>query len=428
MTEALFVMLSGPDPGVFDAQVLDYGRFMGALGVRFRYLLFDGFRAWMRSGRRAREEVQDLRRRFDAEIELRYMLRPLGGSGLRRATDVVVETVKALRGSGARLLIQARSPEGACVALEARHGMSDLAVLYDARGDAVAEALLEARQQKNDRQRRRWERRAVILERLESRARAEADHILAVSNVLRDRICSEGKVPRNKITVVPCCVNMSRFQFSEAAREAVRARLNLEGKFVLVYSGSLTSWQIPDRLADFVQRLLAADPEAHLLVLSRDVEGAHRFFGRLLDAGRCTLTSCLYEEVGQYLAGADAGLLIRQDDPVNRVACPVKFAEYQTSGLPVILTSDIGDVSEYIEKTGYGAVLRNERPLEEQIPWILEAIRKSKWGQVRKEISEKAKAVFGRDSYRESYLQVLDQLGVLPAKMAVATGGSTPPR
>jgi glycosyltransferase involved in cell wall biosynthesis len=45
---------------------------------------------------------------------------------------------------------------------------------------------------------------------------------------------------------------------------------------------------------------------------------------------------------------------------VNRVASPVKFAEYLHAGLPVVLTRGIGDASGWVREHGLGVVL--ERP------------------------------------------------------------------
>ncbi len=412
MTEALFVSLSGPDPGVFDSQVIDYGRFLRGLGIDFRYHLFDGIRSRLRGGRRAARQIEALSRRFDVRIEQRYLLRPLSEPGLRRAAGYLVAAAGRLQRGPGPLLIQARGPEATCVALEAKRRLREAVVIYDARGDAAAETRLEGSMETDPRRRQRWERRARRLEELERRACAGVDHAFAVSRPLRDHIRALGGISPESITVIPCCVNTGRFTFSPADRDDVRTRLGVQGRFVLVYSGSLSLWQIPDRVAALVRALHDRMPEVHLLLLTRDGAGAERYFGSLMQEGVCTRLECLYEEVGRHLCAADAGLLLRHSDAVNRVACPVKFAEYQTNGLPVILSGGIGDVSDDVARTGNGAVLDLETPVDEQAGRVMEALRGGNWREQRTAIGRRAAGLYSRDSYRPVYAQVLSRLGL----------------
>jgi len=64
-----------------------------------------------------------------------------------------------------------------------------------------------------------------------------------------------------------------------------------------------------------------------------------------------------HHEVPGYLAAADVGLLLREPCLVNRVASPVKFAEYLAAGLPVLLTEQIGDYSALAAAHRVGCVI-----------------------------------------------------------------------
>jgi glycosyltransferase involved in cell wall biosynthesis len=63
------------------------------------------------------------------------------------------------------------------------------------------------------------------------------------------------------------------------------------------------------------------------------------------------------EDVPRYLGAADLGLLLREDNPVNAVASPVKFAEYLACGVPVLVTSFVGDYSALVVSEKLGAVV-----------------------------------------------------------------------
>jgi glycosyltransferase involved in cell wall biosynthesis len=222
------------------------------------------------------------------------------------------------------------------------------------------------------------------------------------------------------VTVVPCCVDPGRVARESAVRGDVRRRLGIEDRFVLVYSGSLSAYQIPDRVGRLVEAIQRRRPQTHLLLLTRDRAGAHRWFGHLARTASMTLVEASYDEVGDYLAAADAALLLRRDDPVNRVACPVKFAEYIVSGLPVVLTPRIGDVSDYVRDTGHGVLIDLDRSPEEQADQVLDASASTRWTD-RDEIRRRGLATFRRESYSEVYRNLLAPLGVLPPGDACAS-------
>ncbi len=414
MKKALFASLSGLDPGVFDSQVIDYGLFLRSLGVDFRYLLFEGFRTWLGSRDPVEKTLGDFRRRYGIEIEMRYLLRPLSASGLRRAGARITKGARELVRDSGRVLIQARGLPAAWAALEAKRRLSSAVVLYDARDDPAGEARMEARRQDRPSERRLWEGRARLLDSLEARVCREADHVLAVSGPLGERIRALGDRAAASVTVVPCCLNPGRFADSMAWRGEMRKRLGLEDRIVLVYSGSLSVWQVPERVASLVEEVRKRLPSVFLLLLTKDTAEAERFFGRLRGEGACRLIDCGYPEVGRHLAAADAALLLREEDPVNRVACPVKFAEYQACGLPVILTAGIGDVSDYVLRTGYGKIVRLEEPVSRQADLIAEVLRGGSLPMQRDEIRRKALDLYSRESYAGAYRQVLARLGMEP--------------
>lgn len=409
MLPALFVSLSGPDAGVSESQVMDYGKFVTSLGLQFRYLFFEGMWTGLLSGRQLKRRVAALSRHYSTDIQLRYLPGPLTDAGLQLAGYTLARVAELL--PSGRVLIQARGAAAACAALAARRRLEAIAVLYDARGDEAAEARLEISTATTRTRRSRWERRAKRLDFLQQRAAAGADHVLAVSNPLRDRLCMLGEIPPARVSVVPCCVDAVRFCRQVFPRQSIRRRLNLDDRVVFVYSGSLGLWQIPDRIAALMEALRACLPAAHLLLLTRDRDAAARFFGRLIEQGTATIEDCPFEAVGDYLAAADVALLLRQDDPVNRVACPVKFAEYQVAGLPVIATPGIGDVSDYLARTGHGLLIRLDESPQDQASRVIAALKDSRWPD-REAIRRQGLKIFSRESYRNVYRGVLSALGI----------------
>ena len=404
LKSALFIAYSAPDVGVFESQVLEYGQFIRSLGLDFRYCIFEGLRTGLQRRKSIDRYLAKLQKRFDAHIEMHYVPSPLSRPGMWLSATIV--RCRGRHELEPGLVIQARGAAATCVAFGVRRRIASARVIFDARGDEAAESRLEATQALDEPSRRWWMSRALLMEKLERRAALDADHVLAVSGPLKARLCAMSGIPPERVTVVPCCVNPERVVHNLSTRRMTRARLRFEDKFVLVYSGSLGPYQIPDRVAALVEAIRERMGRTHLLVLTRDGPGAARWFRSLDEAGGVTVVDAPYDEVGGYLAAADAALLLRQDDPVNRDACPVKFGEYVVAGLPVIVTPRIGDVSAYIQESGHGVVIDIEGSVLEQAQRVVEAINSGRW-QDRNIIRSHALRVFAREAYRSDYENIL---------------------
>jgi hypothetical protein len=66
----------------------------------------------------------------------------------------------------------------------------------------------------------------------------------------------------------------------------------------------------------------------------------------LLD--KVTLDFCEKERLAAEYSTADFGFIVRDDSPVNGVACPTKLIEYLCYGvIPIVELVEIGDFAEY---------------------------------------------------------------------------------
>jgi glycosyltransferase involved in cell wall biosynthesis len=188
---------------------------------------------------------------------------------------------------------------------------------------------------------------------------SQADGLNAVSTKLIDHTRQSGLLVREiPQSVVGCCADTTRFHFDPTIRAQRRSELNLGDKFVLCYCGSMAGWQRPDVVAEAFARLLPGMPDAHLLIVSHESEIlTNELRGRGVDLQQITTCAARHDQVASYLMAADVGLLLRENSLTNRVASPVKFAEYLRCGLPVILTPYIGDLSEIAVREGVGATV-----------------------------------------------------------------------
>ena len=266
----------------------------------------------------------------------------------------------------AESILFCRQPRAALVGLAARDAIAALGdraprVVLDLRGIRDVEYLLTLGKAEKDLS---VEERARLCEYRghEEIACRRADAVLTVSRPMEKLVGQRYDVAANRLGRVPC--HAEPVPDAEARRDQARIELGVAQDALLVaYSGTLAAWQMPDASVRLFQALKTSRPDARLLFLTPDTDAAAKV---LAAAGveDALLRSAPPGEAARLLTAADYGLLLRQDDLVNRVACPVKFGEYLACGVRPILTPHIGDQSKYCEASDLGVVTGIAFPAE----------------------------------------------------------------
>lgn len=167
--------------------------------------------------------------------------------------------------------------------------------------------------------------------------------------------------------VVPCTLSEDFLNvLSEAEIEKVRTLLGYNNEdIVFVYSGSVAGWQSFSVLEDYIKNILENNKSAKVLFLSKiDLKTLSTYYTY---KDRLAQKWLAPDQVFSILSACDYGLLLREESKTNEVAAPVKFAEYLSAGLPVLISSDIGDYSTFIAENNCGvdirkAILTFQRP------------------------------------------------------------------
>jgi len=190
-----------------------------------------------------------------------------------------------------------------------------------------------------------------------------SDHIIAVSNEIRDFISN--KSPRVPVTVVPNGVRISHFSPSE---DSLNYNPN-DGKFTVGFLGSLKPWHGVEILIDSFARVAGEGDDYHLLIIGDNKKQNAELEKRCHDLGikdKVTFTGALYyDEVPGKLRQADV-LVAPYPKIDDFYFSSLKVFEYMAAG-KAIIASNIGQLSTILthEKTalmvppGDGAALGN---------------------------------------------------------------------
>ncbi|HEX2189488.1 MAG TPA: glycosyltransferase [Longimicrobiaceae bacterium] len=224
-------------------------------------------------------------------------------------------------------------------------------LVYDFRGDLVAEAEMRGASPL----------RLAVLRALCRGAFSRARTLLCVSTPAAETLARE--YGRPGAVVIPSLVDADWFRGFQDRRREVRASLGVGDEDVLlVYAGGLNPYQmLPEMLR--VWKGLSGRPDVRFLLLlaRQQPTGGERpeLDGAAEIPGLVTLSVPRHEVPG-YLAASDVGFLLRQEHPLNRVASPVKFGEYLSSGLAIVTSPGVGDISRIVEEHDLGILVRPE--------------------------------------------------------------------
>jgi glycosyltransferase involved in cell wall biosynthesis len=159
-----------------------------------------------------------------------------------------------------------------------------------------------------------------------------ADCVLPVTSVLAESVLAEG-VPTDRVVVIPNGVNPEHFGNALPTRQA-KARLGLEHRLVLGFTGFIRDWHGLDRVIDLIADR-PGDTGLHLLIVGdgparESLQTQARQRGV---ADRITITGIVdRDRVADYIGAFDIAL----QPSVVPYASPLKLFEYLAMGRAIV--------------------------------------------------------------------------------------------
>ena len=207
----------------------------------------------------------------------------------------------------------------------------------------------------------------------EQSAVLNADFRIAVSSKLVNYWQETFGYNKSDHIVIPCTLN-SRLHYTVYSDEDIRKQREVEGfevnDIVMVYSGSTAGWQSLDALGNILGKLLAEDKKYKLLFLCKEDKNITLLKSQF--PGQVYNRWISYHDVKKILVACDYGILFREYSITNKVASPTKFAEYLSSGLPVIISENLGDYSDFVRREQCGLVITNQKHIDLPKPLVAE--------------------------------------------------------
>ncbi|MBO9998904.1 MAG: glycosyltransferase family 4 protein [Cyanobacteria bacterium SID2] len=201
-----------------------------------------------------------------------------------------------------------------------------------------------------------------VFEGLERFAYRHADRISAIADGFVDNLLEKGVDPK-KIALIPNWVDTDFIRPLPNKNNTFRAEHDLEGKFVVLYSGNIALTQGLETLIRAASFLLDA-PDIAVIIVGE---------GRALDVlkkrreiwGATNVTLLPFqprERLPEMLSAANVGMVMQKSN-VIAINMPSKIQVLLASGLPIIASvPEDGTAAKAVQNSGGGVVVPPESP------------------------------------------------------------------
>ncbi|MGE5364355.1 MAG: hypothetical protein ACM3SM_09510 [Bacteroidota bacterium] len=401
-----FYLVTEPPKNVVMSQIVEFAEFFGKNGLDFKAIFILSFKEYIKNRKQLKASQKHIAELLRETPEMYAGFFSKNWFGILMSSILMALRLK-LENHNSRLVFHSRGGFSSNILAKVKKINRRIEFIYDVRGDNIAEFDYLSRQTNMP-----DEKRMRILGKIaesEKQIMQDASHMFCVSNVLKSKLTGDYDIRQEKITVVPCLADPSRFSYNPVLRRKMRKQLKLEAKFALVYPGGIGRWHSTEQVFRLTAEVLNSNDDVFFIILTPDLEAAAVYAERLLPAGRYMIRSAARSEMPGYLMAADMGLLLREDHPLNEVASPTKFAEYMIAGLPVMISENIGDYSAFVRLNKTGIVINDLKDKAEYLQKFAE-FRAGCASLKREEISVKGHQNFSKTKYlpvmKQIYLSV----------------------
>ena len=190
----------------------------------------------------------------------------------------------------------------------------------------------------------------------------KSHHIISLTWKGKEELINTYKVPAEKVTVIPCCVDLKHFDFHtipfEKIEEKKRALNISKEETVISYLGSLGGWYLEKEMLDFFVERKKSVPRSKFLFITHDrkesvIAAATRAGANENDL---IIQPATRNEVPLYLSLSDLCIFFIKDAYSKKASSPTKQGEIMAMGIPIIC-NDIGDTGKIIRDSGTGCVI-----------------------------------------------------------------------
>lgn len=210
---------------------------------------------------------------------------------------------------------------------------------------------------------------------LEKKQMENASGLMPVSKTYQEKLKAIG-ISAERIQMVPCTVDIRKFNFSQSERIVGRERLGFSvndrvgiyvGKFGDIYHS------LAEAFSYFKQAFTFYGSKFKLILLSKVEDSEIQEFCDYYNLPKEQIQTYFvnHDEVATFLSISDFAYAFIKPGPSKRYCSAIKIGEYWANGLPILIPEDIGDDSAIINMEQAGCILNKELDYFEDLNKII---------------------------------------------------------
>ena len=243
-----------------------------------------------------------------------------------------------------------------------------------------------------------------------------ADHIVLLTNKVKDEICRISETNYDKLTVIPCCADFNHFTLqTESKKLSSRKILGIpNNSLVFGFLGSVGPMYLLDDYFKFIEliykRYALIDIDVFGLLITNDLNAANLAKQRIVDENlnqNIIVLSTSRSQVPELLHSLDVLISFISSTYARQASSPTKIAESFACGIPIISNQGVGDVEDHINDINGGKIISNtlQETLEKMLPSLDEIVALD-----REKIRNKAKEFLSLDIALQRYKDVYSKI------------------
>lgn len=154
-----------------------------------------------------------------------------------------------------------------------------------------------------------------------------ADHLISVSEEIKDKLINAFDIPNEKVSVIPNGIEFEHFTLGEEKHRSDGKRI------ILGYAGNFAEYQGVEIMLEALSILRKTNPNIQLYLYSNDtIDKYRRMIARLNITSQVKIFSSEFKELPGQLAQADILLNPRPEG----LGLPLKLLNYLAAGKPIV--------------------------------------------------------------------------------------------
>ena len=194
----------------------------------------------------------------------------------------------------------------------------------------------------------------------------QSDHIISLTSAGKNEILKlDQSLAETKITVIPCCVDLEKFQAENYTQEEINNLKNnlniLPKEKVLGYVGSIGTWYMLNEMLDYFVVFKETYPESKFLFITPEHPDGiiSKASEKGIPSASIIVKRSAHNEVPAYMLTFDYSIFFIKPTFSKSASSPTKQAELMAMGIPIICNSGIGDTDTIVIENGSGMVLNS---------------------------------------------------------------------